>query len=91
MLMGHEGYRSHSAEWKLHSASSQAHFHHLRHHLLTLLELLNELVDVGDLRTRAVGDAQAAGAVEDAVVVSLGAGHGLDDRLDFFHFFIGRR
>src|SRR5579863_8635522 len=55
---------------------------HGAHHLLHLLELAQEVVDVGRGHAAAVRDPRPARSVDDRRVVALGAGHRLDDGLD---------
>src|SRR5215210_2392632 len=52
------------------------------HHLAHLAELLDELVDLLDRGARALGDPQAARALDQLGAVALLRGHREDDRLD---------
>ena len=54
------------------------------HHLLGLLKLVDELVDVLHGGAAARGDALAAAGVEDAGIAALLGGHGADDGLRLF-------
>src|SRR6187401_872954 len=63
------------------TAGATGQARHLLHQLLHLAELLDELADVGGLGAAAVGDAQAAGPVDDRGVDPLGRGHRADDGL----------
>src|SRR5438034_9083465 len=87
------GYRAKPVIWpsllsrqERHGALELAHasFHLLEalHHLLELRVLLQEPVDVGDLRAAAPGDARAAAAVDDRGPHALLRRHGADDRLE---------
>src|SRR4029453_11285887 len=58
---------------------------HALHQLLHLAELLDQLADVCGLGAAAVGDPQAAGAVDDVGLDPLLACHRADDRLDLAH------
>src|SRR5699024_5295876 len=66
----HSGHLRHAAATG-HSAAAG----HLSHHLLRLAEALHELIDRGDRGAGALGDAGAAGAVEDLRVRPLGRCH----------------
>src|SRR5664279_479168 len=55
---------------------------HRAHHLAHLVELLDQLVDVLNPRSRAVCDAFAARSLDHRGVGALGRGHREDDRLD---------
>src|SRR5690606_2832471 len=52
------------------------------HHLPHLIELANEVVDIGALDAGASGDAIPPGRVEDLGTLALLSGHRLDHRLD---------
>ena len=58
------------------------------HHLAGLDESLDEVIDVRDLHSSALGDPCSAGTVEDADVIAFCRGHRENDRLDPVHLFL---
>ena len=69
---------AHHALLGFEAAAAADHFEHLAH----LGVLAEEVVDLLHASAGAVGDAFAAGAVDDLVVLALAVGHGVDDGLD---------
>ncbi len=67
------------------AAAAFQHFHHFLH----LLELFEELVDFEDFDAGAVGNADAAAAVEDVGFAAFFECHREDDRFGAFHCFFG--
>ena len=55
---------------------------HLGHHLLSLVEALNELVDLGNAYTRTISNALAARCIENLRILTLLRRHTANDRLD---------
>src|ERR1041385_2471122 len=64
---------------------------HLLHQLLHLAELFDERVHIGHGRPRALRDPASARSIQDRGVLTLGARHRRDDRLDLLHLRLGLR
>src|SRR5207237_10208492 len=73
--------------WRLLAPEPREHLGHaaggeLLHHLLHLLELIEQRVELLHRGATAPGDAAAPAGVEDGRIATLGDGHGADDGLD---------